>query len=211
MVREVETVGIRDPGVFPAALDLTEALVGCRRVTDAAAVLAALEEIAAEQQHPWGLAATARGRGLLAAAAGDDAGAVQLLTEAIASFSQLGLQFDAARARLDLGIVHRRGRRRLEARRELEAARDELKRLGAPAFAARAEAEIERLGRRGAANGMTATERRVAALVVQGYTNRQVADELFVTVSTVQAHLTRIYAKHGVQSRTQLVKLLATD
>lgn len=56
---------------------------------------------------------------------------------------------------------------------------------------------------------MTATERRVADLVMQGCTNRQIADELVVTVSAVQAHLTRIYAKHDVRSRTQLINRMA--
>ena len=51
----------------------------------------------------------------------------------------------------------------------------------------------------------------MAGLVVQGMTNRQIADELVVTVSTVQAHLTRIYAKNGVRSRAQLISTLVTQ
>ena len=37
-------------------------------------------------------------------------------------------------------------------------------------------------------------------------TNREVAAQLFTTVATVEAHLTRIYRKLGLRSRTQLAR-----
>ena len=37
-----------------------------------------------------------------------------------------------------------------------------------------------------------------------GRTNRQVADELLLSTKTVEVHLTRIYAKLGIASRSQL-------
>ena len=37
-----------------------------------------------------------------------------------------------------------------------------------------------------------------------GRTNRQVADELLLSTKTVEVHLTRIYAKLGISSRSQL-------
>jgi DNA-binding NarL/FixJ family response regulator len=42
--------------------------------------------------------------------------------------------------------------------------------------------------------------------VVAGWTNRPVAERLFVSVSAVEAYLTRVHAKLGVTSRTQLVR-----
>jgi DNA-binding CsgD family transcriptional regulator len=53
---------------------------------------------------------------------------------------------------------------------------------------------------------LTAAEGRVAALVATGRTSREVAGELFTTVSTLEAHLTRIYRKLGVRSRTELAQ-----
>jgi DNA-binding CsgD family transcriptional regulator len=53
---------------------------------------------------------------------------------------------------------------------------------------------------------LTVTERRVAYLVANGGSNRQVADELFLSVKTVAAHLTRVYAKLGVRSRAELTR-----
>ncbi|MHB8642231.1 MAG: helix-turn-helix domain-containing protein [Gaiellaceae bacterium] len=81
--------------------------------------------------------------------------------------------------------------------------------IGANGFAARAHDELERLGGRRTADGLTATEHRVAELVAQGLTNSEVATALVVTVSTVEAHLTRIYAKLGIRSRAQLARSLA--
>ena len=51
--------------------------------------------------------------------------------------------------------------------------------------------------------------RRVAALVSAGRTNREVAAQLFTTVGTVEVHLTRIYRKLAVRSRTELARRVA--
>jgi DNA-binding NarL/FixJ family response regulator len=45
--------------------------------------------------------------------------------------------------------------------------------------------------------------------VAQGQTNREVAAQLFTTVGTVEQHLTRIYRKLGIRSRTQLARAVA--
>jgi DNA-binding NarL/FixJ family response regulator len=52
------------------------------------------------------------------------------------------------------------------------------------------------------------TEERVADLVARGLSNRDVAAELFVTVRTVESTLTKVYAKLGVRSRTELTARL---
>ena len=39
-------------------------------------------------------------------------------------------------------------------------------------------------------------------------TNRQIAEELFVTPKTVENHLTRVYSKLGVSSRSALSEVL---
>ena len=43
------------------------------------------------------------------------------------------------------------------------------------------------------------------ALVARGLTNRQVAEQLLVTPRTIETHLEHIFAKLGVQTRTELV------
>jgi predicted ATPase/DNA-binding CsgD family transcriptional regulator len=53
-------------------------------------------------------------------------------------------------------------------------------------------------------DGLTAREREVARLVAQGKSNRAIADELVVGVSTVEAHITHIFARLGFSSRAQI-------
>ena len=55
---------------------------------------------------------------------------------------------------------------------------------------------------------LTPTERQVAELAAEGRSNKEIARVLHVTVSTVEAHLSRAYAKLGVRSRSQLASRL---
>jgi len=54
---------------------------------------------------------------------------------------------------------------------------------------------------------LTPQEEAVTSLVAQGLSNREVAAELYVSPKTVQYHLTRIYAKLGIRSRSELAAL----
>jgi DNA-binding CsgD family transcriptional regulator len=51
---------------------------------------------------------------------------------------------------------------------------------------------------------LTPTERAVADEVARGLSNRQVADRLFVSPRTVESHLSHVFAKMGLQTRTEL-------
>ena len=59
-----------------------------------------------------------------------------------------------------------------------------------------------------AGQALTAAEQRVAGLVAEGHTNSEIAAELFMGQRTVEAHLSRVYRKLGVRSRTELCHLL---
>ena len=52
---------------------------------------------------------------------------------------------------------------------------------------------------------LTPMERKVVDLVAEGLANREVAERLFISERTVGSHLTHVYAKVGVASRTELV------
>jgi DNA-binding NarL/FixJ family response regulator len=51
-------------------------------------------------------------------------------------------------------------------------------------------------------NGLTAREVEVLRLVAQGLTDAQVAEQLVISPRTVNTHLTAIYGKIGVTSRS---------
>jgi len=203
--RHIRSAGVEDPGAFPVAPDLVEALAAAGRVTDARAVAADLRALAERLAHPWALAAAARCDGVVLLAEREPAGAEQLLEEAAARFEELGLPFDRARTLVALGTARRQAKR-LRAGREAVAEAEQLfTALGSPGWAALARLELARFGGRRSSEGLTQTEERVADLVRRGRTNKEVAAELVISVSAVERHLTRIYGKLGVRSRTELV------
>jgi DNA-binding CsgD family transcriptional regulator len=57
-------------------------------------------------------------------------------------------------------------------------------------------------------SGLTAREADVAELVGRGASNAEIARTLHLSEATVKTHLTRIYTKVGVRSRTQLAILV---
>lgn len=51
---------------------------------------------------------------------------------------------------------------------------------------------------------LSGREREVLARIVDGRSNDEIAGELAITTRTVEAHLTRLYERFGVHSRTEL-------
>jgi DNA-binding CsgD family transcriptional regulator len=204
-----QSEGILEPGAFPVAPELVEALVELERFAEARALTDRLARLARSQDHPWALVSVKRSRALLRP--GTDHAAARLRAAA-GDQERLGLPFDAARSLLALGRMQRRAKQWRAARDALGNAAAGFDRLGSPGWAELARAEQERVaGRRPAASGeLTPTERRVVELAASGLANKQIAATLFVSVHTVEVHLGRAYAKLGVSSRTQLVARLAT-
>ncbi len=60
-----------------------------------------------------------------------------------------------------------------------------------------------------AVSALTVSERRVADLAASGLSNRQIAQQLFVTVKAVEWHLSNVYRKLGIRSRTRLPAVLS--
>jgi DNA-binding CsgD family transcriptional regulator len=198
--------GVDDPGAFPVAPDLVEALAELGELEEAQAVADRLRKLAEEQDHPWALATTKRCGALIRLTAAWDEPAAADLADAAAALGWLGLRFDRARSLLSLGRAQRRFKKWGAARSSLEEAAAAFDEIGSPGWAEQARSDLARVGaRRPQPPGeLTESERRVAELAAQGLANKEIARTLFITVHTVEAHLSRAYAKLGIRSRAQL-------
>jgi DNA-binding NarL/FixJ family response regulator len=115
------------------------------------------------------------------------------------------------RTLLALGTLRRQASQKRGSRAALDEASAIFKQLGAPLWLERADTELARVsGRRAGGEELTETELRVAAMAAEGMSNKQIASELFMGVSTVEAHLSRVYRKLGLRSRAGLGARLAT-
>ena len=145
-------------------------------------------------------AAAGHARGAVLLAAGDPGAAVPALRGAWRAWRELEAPYEAARARLLLGLACRALGDEDAAAMELDDARAELARL-------RAAPDLERLERLAgpgparAAGGLTGRELEVLRLVAAGQTNHAIASALHLADKTVDRHVSNIYAKLGVSSR----------
>jgi DNA-binding CsgD family transcriptional regulator/tetratricopeptide (TPR) repeat protein len=209
--RRFEAVGSRNPAFMawrsPAALALLQ--LGEQ---DEARRLAGEElSLARTWGAPRALGAALRAAGLVE---GGEHG-LGLLEEAVQVVSNSPAKLEQAKARTELGAALRRANRRSEAREQLRRALEIATICGAAPLAARAEIELLATGarpRRIALSGvasLTPSERRVAEMAAEGPTNREIAQTLYVTQRTVEVHLTSIYRKLAISSRSQLAAALA--
>ena len=206
-VELARTEGIDEPGLTRYVPDEIEALIELDQVDEAAELLGWYEANAVRLGRRGATAASHRCRGLLAAKAGR-------LDDALAAFDcaveehNPALPFDRARTLLVYGAALRRAKRKADARDRLEQAAAAFEELSATAFVERARAELARIAgrKRSTEGGLTPTERQIAELVAEGKSNKEVAAALFVSVKTVEANLSRVYAKLGLRGRGELAR-----
>jgi DNA-binding NarL/FixJ family response regulator len=107
--------------------------------------------------------------------------------------------FEVAVTRRMLGVACRRVGDEEGAELALSAALAVFERLGAEQESART---AELLGARSQPAGLTSREVEVLRLVASGRSNREIATELCLSAKTVSRHLSNIFYKIGVSSRT---------
>jgi DNA-binding NarL/FixJ family response regulator len=120
--------------------------------------------------------------------------ALPVLREACRRWHELGAAYDAARTCVRLAEAYRALGDAVSAAAEVE----------------RAKAAYERLGVHPpvweSPDGLTQRECEVLALVADGRSNRQIGEALYISDRTVARHLTNIFHKIGVTSRTQAAR-----
>jgi DNA-binding CsgD family transcriptional regulator len=189
---------------FPSGEPI-DALVAVGEREQARDLLARFEREGKVYGSPWIAAAGNRCRGLLLASEGDLPEAEAAFTSALAAQEENRWPFEEGRTLLALGQMQRRAKRKRAARESLQTALARFEELGASLWTEQARGELASIsGRAPASSALTATEERVAELVAQGRTNKEAAAALYVSPHTIEGHLTHIYAKLGMRSRTEL-------
>ena len=144
-------------------------------------------------------ASAAFAKGSVALARSDPKAALPHLRQAWRTWLDLGARYHAARARTRIGQAFRVMGDEDSARAELAVAGRTFEELGA----APALEEVRRLLGAARADRLTAREIEVLRLVAAGRTNPQIAAELFLSEKTVARHLSNIFGKTNVKSRTE--------
>jgi DNA-binding CsgD family transcriptional regulator len=204
--RHSEALGSRNPAFMAWRSQAALALLQLGEQDEARRLVAEELELARTWGAPRALGAALRAAGL----AEGGARGLALLEEAVEVLTNSPAKLEHAKARSELGAALRRANRRSEAREQLRRAIELATICGAQPLAARATTELRATGarpRRIALSGvgsLTPSERRVAQMAAEGPTNREIAQALFVTPKTVEVHLSSVYRKLGIRSRSQL-------
>jgi DNA-binding CsgD family transcriptional regulator len=176
-------------------------MLGVGDVESARTAADELSKIAGEIDVAPVRAASDQALGAVLLAEGDPAQALETLRRAWKTWHELGIPYEAARVRVLIGQCCREVGDEETARLELHAALGTFRRLGARPDIARAEA-LARKASPGPAGELTAREVEVIRLVAAGKTNRMIAAELFLSEKTVARHVSNIFTKLGISSRS---------
>jgi DNA-binding CsgD family transcriptional regulator len=173
---------------------------------DLASARAAADElagIAAHLEAPFLHAVAAHASGAVLLAEGDARAALTGLRRAEAAWRELDAPHEAARSRMLIGLACRALGDEGNAELELDGARRSFEQLGAAPDAERARALAAPAPTKATpAGGLTGREVEVLALVASGKTNRAIATELVLSEKTVARHVSNIFTKLGVSSRS---------
>jgi ATP/maltotriose-dependent transcriptional regulator MalT len=161
-------------------------------------------------RQPLILVAIQRTLGQLTALAGRFEEARRHLDTALSLADACAAIYERALTLLERANVEQRAGEPGAALEALNTARPIFSRLGAAPALVRTDALTTQLvDRRGVRAGtefsLTARELDVLRLIAHGSRNRAIADELFLSVRTVERHITNLYAKIGVTSRSEAV------
>jgi ATP/maltotriose-dependent transcriptional regulator MalT len=146
-------------------------------------------------------AVAAQARGAVRLAEGDARAALPILRQAWTGWQELDAAYDAARVRVLIGLASRDLGDVDAAEMEFDAARWIFQQLGARPDLAHVEA-LSRALEPASAGGLSGREIQVLRLVATGKTNRQIASTLFISERTVERHLSNIFNKLDLTSRS---------
>ncbi len=179
-----------------------EVLLAAGQASAAAAAAQELRALASRNASEYLGAIAAHTTAAVALSTGDAKGAVPSLRAAWSAYRELDAPYDAARVRELLGVAFGALGDEASAEMEFDAARTVFEQL-------HASPDVERVRRRspsrtGGVPGLTAREIEVLTLVATGKTNRAIASDLVISEKTVARHLSNMFDKLDVSSRSAL-------
>jgi DNA-binding CsgD family transcriptional regulator len=177
-----------------------EILLAAGDVPAARAAADELAQLATSLDAPFLRAMSAQAGGTVLLREGQPRAALTLLRQAGVAWHKLEAPYEAARARVLVGLACRALGDEDAAAMELEAARQVFQQLGAVPDSKRVSQLYTTVSRK-ARTVLTAREVQVIALIATGRTNRAIADELRISEKTVARHVSNIFTKLGLSSR----------
>jgi DNA-binding CsgD family transcriptional regulator len=176
-----------------------EVLLGVGAVDEARATAVELDALASRIGSAAVQAMAAYAAGAVEVAAGDAAGSLPYLRKARQLWARVESPYDGARTRALTGRALLAVGDPASGRAELAAALATFRRLGAAPAVELVEGLLHPAG---LPAGLTAREVEVLRLVAAGRSNAAIAAELVLSEKTVARHLSNIFGKLGVGSRT---------
>ncbi|MHB8465989.1 MAG: LuxR C-terminal-related transcriptional regulator [Acidimicrobiales bacterium] len=181
--------------LLPASVQIA---VAADDLVGAAAAVEELESIANRFDAPMLHALAALARGRLQLAEGSPAVASATLQAALRQWQELQVPYEVATATTLLGQAHAESGDEDAAKQSFARARVLFEQIGARVDIA----GIETARRPTRPAGLTEREVEVLCLIAQGHPNKEIAAQLHLSAKTVSRHLTNIFTKIGVNSRT---------
>jgi DNA-binding CsgD family transcriptional regulator len=179
---------------------VVEIALESKDVEGARSAAAELAALAAERDVALLNAMAAQAGAAVLLSEGDARGALSAARRAWSLWHELDVPYEAARARIVVGMACRSLGDDDAASMELDAARHVFESLSAAPDLARVASLPDPAASTGGC-GLTAREVEVLRLVATGRTNRAIAGELFLSEKTVARHVSNIFVKVGVTSR----------
>ncbi len=188
---------LRRARLLPAQVEIT---VGAGDLAAARQAADELTATATRYATPALRATAEHARGEVALADGDPAGALTSLRAAATLWRELKVPYEAARVRVLIALACRELGDDDNARLELEAAGRVFAQLGARPDQARVSALAGQ--RPEPSHNLTGREMEVLRLVATGMTNQAIARHLTLSEKTVERHLSNLFGKLRVTSRS---------
>ena len=188
----------RRAALLPAYVEI---MLASGQLEEARAAARELDELAEGRPEGMLSAMSSHARAAVALAGGDAWAALGAARRACEEWQTLGAPYETARAKVLIAGACRELGDRDAGELELDAARIAFQEVGAAPDLARVDELAPPRGRR-APGGLTVREVEVLRLVATGRTNRAIAEELVISEKTVARHVSNIFTKLRISSRS---------